>query len=32
MDTKEFFAEIYGGSYEGYITLTLLPERRTFVV
>lgn len=29
MDTKEFFAEIYKGCDEGYITLTLLPERRT---
>lgn len=29
MDTKEFFAEIYRGCDEGYITLTLLPERRT---
>ena len=29
MDTKEFLTEIYKGCDEGYITLTLLPERRT---
>lgn len=29
MDTKEFLTEIYRGCDEGYITLTLLPERRT---
>ncbi len=29
MDTKEFFSEIYKGCDEGYITLTLLPERKT---
>ncbi len=29
MDTREFFNELYKGCDEGYITLTLLPERKT---
>ena len=29
MDMKKFFSEIYKDCNEGYITLTLLPERRT---
>ena len=29
MNSKEFFNEIYKGCDEGYITLTLLPQRKT---
>ena len=29
MDNKEFFSEIYKDCDEGYITLTLLPKRKT---
>lgn len=29
MNNKDFFSEIYRGCDEGYITLTLLPERKT---
>lgn len=29
MDTREFFSELYKGCDEGYITLTILPERKT---
>lgn len=32
MNNKEFFSEFYSGCDEGYITLTLLPERKTLWV
>ncbi|MBR2579249.1 MAG: hypothetical protein IKE41_03855, partial [Clostridia bacterium] len=29
MDTEEFLSEIYKGCHDGFLTLTMLPERKT---
>lgn len=29
METKEFLSEIYKGCSEGFLTITMLPERKT---